>query len=317
MNTNQMKTIPCIPNVHELDLRIKCLLLKCQHSLADLLSYFVDLQWRGPDSTKTDERLMEIIRNKRLIQDDNILVINHFQFDINKKSIPIQRLKPQEICGILLSKQLDLMRSICCCVRCEHECLSCVKTDGGQPLVHVDTVNCYKKKCSYCGEGCMEQAYIQHLVLIQQLVDVNKKVKESDVYQSFQENQPFEELVEFKKWEQLWKGVHKAVTSFCDFLVRQSYISQETWKDRDMDIRIVLKKSKCELNFLFLDDWFNLYAPYECASHEFSSIQIPQCGSQSMPAPHSSSHEDRIRNFIREEGKFFSSKFFKLFTYNN
>lgn len=305
MNTKQMKTIPSIPNVHELDLRIKCLLLKCQHSLVDLLSYFVNFQWKGPNSTKTEEQLWKIIRDNRLSQKDNILIIENFHFDINNQSVPIQTLKPQEICGILLSKQLKLMRPIRCCTRCEHECLSCEKTDGRQALVHVDTVNCYKKKCSSCGDECMEQAYTKHLVLIQQLVDLNKKVREPMAYQSFKEDQFFEELEEFKKWEQLWKAVHKAVTSFCDFLVRKSYISQDKWKDRDMDMRIVLKKSEFELNVLFFDDWLDLYSSIESVPHEFSPDEFPQRESQSMPASSS-------RISCREEGiiYLYNSKYF-------
>lgn len=293
-----------IPNVHELDLRIKCLILKSQSSLADLLSYFVNKECKCNENISTEERLLKIIRKKRLAQltQDNILIINNFQFDINKEPVPIQTLSPQEICGILLSKQMNLMDSICCCNECHHDCLSCVKTDGRQSLVHLDTVNCYKKKCSYCGEECKKEAFIKHLVLIQQLIELNQRVKEPEIYQSFKEDHFLEELEEFKQWEQLWKAVHKAVTEFSDFLCRNNYLSKDMWKDRDMDMRIVISKKEWQLNVLFSEDWFKLYYPNDTSQCESKPISSPGPSFQEIPA--SSSSNQRIS--ISEEGIIFS-----------
>ena len=286
MNENTKK----IPNCHELDLRIKCILLNCQPTLAELLSYFVNLPWEGIKCLgNTGERLMEIVQNKR-IGNDNILIINNFELDVNARSVPISTLKPQEICGFLLSKTLGLMRSLGCCSLCEHECLSCARTNNQVPLVHIDSVDCYKKRCNHCGMDCMKQAYIQHLVLIEQLANINNKIQDGGIYESFRQNQPFEELIEYKKWDQLWKAVQKAIASFCDFLVSKSVFDQDKWKNIDMDMRIILTKRAFALNVLFSDRWHWLNHSTACDDFQFNYVQLPSQGgqiqqqsSQSMP----------------------------------
>lgn len=299
VNYERQKNIREIPHCHELDLRIRALLLKCQPTLVDLLTYFVSLKHcdvtdglRNPG-----ERLMKIITNTRMIN-DNILVINNFNYTFTDQSVDIKTLEPQAICGILLSTQMGLMQSLCCCNKCEHDCLNCAKSDGTVAMVHLDTVDCLKRRCKSCGrsrEDCQEQTFIRHLVLIQQLYESDKKERDGEIYRSFSENQPLEGLVDYRRWEDLWKDIVKGIATFCDHLSKEKRIDIDTWKDRSMDLRIVLRKSACHINSLFCEDWYHLYGDFSESQSKQKQQQPPQQLQQSSNPSAVDIEEERKR----------------------
>jgi len=240
--------------IHELHFRLKYLLFHCLPTLKDLLEYFVKIKaFEGENLPKDCEsRIWKILH---LRKNNAPLAIKNFDFRqyAEAKKIEISKLNAQEICGILLSEKLALMKSECCCQDCEHECMVCDPQSGNE---HTTNRECYKKRCINCGMnasgGCRKEAFVQALLLIEQLYEVVCSIEDPNVYEAFfQEENPFQQLPDLKRWPILWSAVQKSMATFCDFLSSKGFLEIDDWKDRDMEIRIVLKKGVSVLNYLY------------------------------------------------------------------
>jgi len=99
--------------IHELHFRLKYLLFHCLPTLKDLLEYFVKIKaFEGENLPKDCEsRIWKILH---LRKNNAPLAIKNFDFRqyAEAKKIEISKLNAQEICGILLSEKLALMKSV-------------------------------------------------------------------------------------------------------------------------------------------------------------------------------------------------------------
>jgi len=229
--------------IHDLHSRIKYLLFHCLPTLKDLLEYFVKVKpVEGARLSKDPAaRIKEILSGNKKVA----LAIKNFDYQKYAKS------KKIEIS--LLSEKLALMKSECCCQVCEHECMVCDTQSGNE---HITQRECYKKRCINCGMnasgGCRKEAFVQALLLIEQLYEVVCSIEDPNVYEAFfQEENPFQQLPDLKRWPILWSAVQKSMATFCDFLSSKGFLEIDDWKDRDMEIRIVLKKGVSVLNYLY------------------------------------------------------------------
>lgn len=239
--------------IHQLHSRIKYLLFHCKPTLKDLLEHFVKTIQvpKTSKNSETSKKLWQILQENRT-EASAIKNFDHKNYARWKK-IEISELSIQEICGILLSEKLEFMKSICCCTKCCHECMTCVLQEGG---IHLNKLECYKKRCKECGANasgeCRKEAFVQSLILIEQLCETIDSIQNPDVYEEFsQEERPLPQLHHFKTWRQLWTTIQRAMATICDFLVSEGSLEKEKWKDREMEIRIVLKKTIYELNGLY------------------------------------------------------------------
>ncbi|XP_066910344.1 uncharacterized protein [Clytia hemisphaerica] len=298
MNNNNI--IPLTTH-HDLELRIKCLLLNCQSTLADLLRYFVSQPWEDIQRRPGDEdfKLQEILKVSKKIN-DGILTITvipgkkTFAFDPLAEKIEIDKLESVEICALLLSKNPRFMRSIRCCYRSEHQCLTCI---GSSLEHHIDCVSCYKKRCTFCGQDSKEEIFIKYLVLIRRLAELVSDIQDPEVYECFRRGEAIldkDQLTDFKSWEQLWQGVQKGFATFNDFLVSTNQIRTCDWKDRDMYVRIVLKERMEVLQLMFGSKWRQLMLkePINNRIHPGGAISRSTTVSNSDVALDISSHQE-------------------------
>jgi len=79
--------------------------------------------------------------------------------------------------------------------------------------------------------GCRKEAFVQALILIEQLYMAVNSIEDT-----------LPQIPNFKKWPRLWSAVQSSMATFCDFLSSKGCLEKDDWKDRDMEIRIVLKK---------------------------------------------------------------------------
>ena len=234
--------------IHDV-IRIECLLLHCQRTLASLLQYLLDEKF---DAGSQDGKLSRLASERRDIfenfKDSNYLS-NSKAKEISPKILDIR-----ELCEILKAKSLGLLQPLKCCVGigtgCIHKCLICAEECN-------ETVGCYKRSCLSCGEesnDCREQVFLKSISLVQELCNILHTVDQQTLNEFFTKNKPFDSLPDYKSWESLWRGVQKSMARILIFLCERNSITKEDWKDIDMEMRNVLKRSKDELNFLFTDN---------------------------------------------------------------
>lgn len=239
-------------NSDETDIRIRALLLVCHPTMVDLLKYFLKCK---SDDYMTNANLLL----SRALREHFKLVggcIEDFPYSEYEYSIEIDisSLEISEIGGLLLCEKLELMKSLCCCESCEHECLKC-KSSTFSPN-HLERVVCVKSDCSNCGSKSHECNYQRLLCAVTVMKNLYKVSKDSQsnvqLYENFRKKTAtLPEFPQCSTWLSLWRKVQGSLSHCCKVLSMKGQMDDDVWKDRNMDSRIALKKTKEELLYLF------------------------------------------------------------------
>lgn len=249
-------------------IRIRCLLLHCQPSLAALLQYLLDE--RIKDGSRQVEKLPALFRQKREVL-QNFKYTTFIKYGRSTEIEP-RRLDITELCEILKSKELGLLEPLECCNDwCQHGCLTCSKNRKCN-----EELKCYKTRCKGCGEeshSCLKETFMKSVSLVEELCLVLSISNRQLITDFFEQNRAFPTLPpNCKSWENLWRGIQKSMANILSFLCDRGAIRKGEWKDIDMEMRNVLKRSLSELNFLF-DEKLNKFPSLSQTSREIDINQ--------------------------------------------
>ena len=233
--------------IHELDIRMKCILQVVHHILVLLLRLSTTNHRDCLTKNNPDIGLAEIIRKKESkFKSKKSLNKDHhknFFYDPStnklRNAITIQRLDYQVICLLLRTPFLTSFKDLFCCGSCDHGCTTC------HPRPCEGNLDCVINVCS-C--GCRFE-YILNFIIVARLLRNTNAHTSYEQYVEFVSNSSFvfDDFPKSNNWVDIWKIVNKACMDCLDVLLHHGLVDKDEVKDQEMDLWIGLRK---EQNFL-------------------------------------------------------------------
>jgi len=237
--------------LHEIDLRMRCVVQVVHHILILLLQYSTKNHKDGFNKLPNyDDALAEIVkknydkkfeRKKILHQEHNR---KYFYNDFSKKkgglhtSIKIDSLDLIVICVILKTKYLSTIKDKGrCCANCEHVCNRC----GVVNCEDNETGNCDFASCK-CGNTCDYIVYKLFIIVARAIRNSNAHINEALCAGFSAGTIQFEDFPDCKTWRDIWDVVNTASLNCLKRLENEGHITLDEYKDEEMNLRITLRK---------------------------------------------------------------------------
>ena len=236
-------------NIHQIDLKRRCLLLIGKKCLAETLKY---LCFRHPDGhphISFDLRYREICQKNGDKSFEKYQKTKYWKFQNNI----IDELDIEGLSDIINFSCLKLLEHVRCCTDCTHDChnhIDCSKHK--KKRTNSEAVNCNKKPCKNCGNIC-EAMVIQHCAfLLKMLRNVTSHIDDNKKYIALEERRipitPFESCL---SWKDIWGKMNDPILECFKILKKHNFINDNDYKDHETDLWICLRKKKDDLWVLF------------------------------------------------------------------
>ncbi|XP_066930625.1 uncharacterized protein [Clytia hemisphaerica] len=142
-----------------------------------------------------------------------------------------------------------------CCSGCKHKCYVCIDKEC------CETVDCAKSPCESCGKvnaKCKYQQLREAILVFKNLLDICHADNNFEYFES-ENDYVFPQFPFCYNVELLWDRVNTSLEFCLDFLLKTGYLNEETMKDRLMDFRLILKRSKSKIAVIFGNELSDMF----------------------------------------------------------